>query len=359
MDPEEIYSEVLKEEQGKGSAAPVAEGRAKAARQRAVHGSPHPKEPKWWAGAQPHLDGGEAPAAEEPAAEEASPAEEAAPEPEVAPEPAAAPAAEAAAQPDAVAAQAEVSEPAPAAAPPAEPAPATQQVAAAAPAQPAAAAPAQAAPAPAPAPTGVTHGTPTGNRMRPEDGVATEAQLQGQQAMYDRRKLIDELVSSGVPTIAAADAGRRGSPGLALMYIVIVLLAVFVIVQNGGGGTESAGAESPVEGEAEGGGEGSEGGGEGGGLTVVAANVAFDTDTIELPAGEETQIPFINEDSLEHNISIYETQADGVAFSNALFEGEIIDGGEEITYDVPALEAGEKYFQCDVHPNMSGAVLVE
>ena len=198
--------------------------------------------------------------------------------------------------------------------------------------------------------------------MRPEDGVATEAQLQGQQAMYDRRKLIDELVSSGVPTVAASEAGRRGSPGLALMYIVIVLLAVFVIVQNGNGGTETAGAEAPAEGEAGGGeGEGSEaeGGGGGGALTVVAANISFDTDTIELPADEEAQIEFINEDSVEHNIAIYQNPDDGIAFTDPLFGGEIIEGGEEITYEIPALEAGEDYFQCDVHPNMNGVVLVE
>ena len=56
-DPEEIYQEVLAEEQGKGSSAPVAEGRAKAARQRAIEGSPHPKEAKWWPGSQPHFEG--------------------------------------------------------------------------------------------------------------------------------------------------------------------------------------------------------------------------------------------------------------------------------------------------------------
>src|SRR5918999_4287469 len=70
-DPEQIYQEVLAEEQQKGSSPPVAEGRAKAARQRAIEGSPHPKEPKWWPGAQPHFEGGDAPAATEEAAPEA------------------------------------------------------------------------------------------------------------------------------------------------------------------------------------------------------------------------------------------------------------------------------------------------
>ncbi|MGH2748274.1 MAG: hypothetical protein ACRDKB_10160, partial [Actinomycetota bacterium] len=102
MDPEAIYQEVLKEEQSKGSSAPVAEGRAKAARSRAEAGSPHPKDAKWWPGAQPHLeDGGAAPeeAAEEAAAPEepAAPEEAAVPEPEAAPEEA--PAAEAAPAP--------------------------------------------------------------------------------------------------------------------------------------------------------------------------------------------------------------------------------------------------------------------
>ncbi|HZA20193.1 MAG TPA: hypothetical protein VE889_04990, partial [Actinomycetota bacterium] len=71
MDPEQIYQEVLAEEQQKGSSAPVAEGRAKAARSRAEAGSPHPKEPKWWPGSQPHLEGGEAGGGEEAPAEEA------------------------------------------------------------------------------------------------------------------------------------------------------------------------------------------------------------------------------------------------------------------------------------------------
>ncbi|HEX2236383.1 MAG TPA: hypothetical protein VHK89_08920, partial [Actinomycetota bacterium] len=86
-DPEQIYQEVLQEEQQKGSATAVAEGRAKAARVRAQHGSPHPKEPRWWPGAQPHLEGdGAAPAAAEP--EPAAPEPEpAAPGPAPAPEP--------------------------------------------------------------------------------------------------------------------------------------------------------------------------------------------------------------------------------------------------------------------------------
>ncbi len=99
MDPEQIYQEVLQEEQQKGSAAPVAEARAKAARQRAVQSSPHPKEPRWWAGSQPHFEGGGG---------TAEPQEDAVPEevPEAAVEDAAPAQAPAAEVPDAAAAQA-------------------------------------------------------------------------------------------------------------------------------------------------------------------------------------------------------------------------------------------------------------
>lgn len=322
MDPEQIYSEVLAEEQAKGSAGPVAEGRAKAARQRAVHGSPTPKEPKWWPGSQPRWEGGEAASA--------APAEEAAVEEEVVEE---APVAEAAPEPAAP-------EPAPA---PAEPAPAP----AAAPA--AEAAPVAAAAATQAPPAGVTHGTPSGNRLRPEDGVASQAQFDGQQAMYERRKLIDELVSSGVPAIAAQEAMKPRAPFLAILYILIPLIAVAVLVSQK---DEAA----PAEGDH---GSAAEAPAEGGGITVAAANIAFDTDAITVAAGEDAAIHFVNDDSVEHNIAVYPDQESGVAKSDGIFTGDIIQGGQDIEYTVPAVDAGEYFFQCDVHPNMNGSYTAE
>ena len=334
-DPEQTYTEVLQEEQGKGSPSAVAEARAKAARVRAEHGSPHPKEPKWWPGSQPRWEGGngEAPAAEAPAEEvvEEAPAEEA-------------PAAEAPAAP------AE-----PVATPPAEPQDAPP--APAEPAQPAAAQPAAVAAAPAAAatatqlppeqrPAGVTHGTPAGNRLRPEDSVGTDAQFDAQKAVAERRRLIDELVATGVPVAAAAEPRRGGGFTLLLIYLLIVGAAIGFVVTNQeelGGGTEAAAAE----------GEGGEGGEGGGGLSISAEGVQFDTDTLELPAGEETELTFDNADTVEHNVSIFEEEGGA-----EIFKGEIIPGGQETTYQIPAIDKGEYYFQCDVHPAMNGTVTV-
>jgi plastocyanin len=330
-DPEAIYAEVLTEEQGKGVTPVVAEGRAKAARQRAHEGSPHPKEPKWWPGSQPHLEGGEAaPAAEvaevpdevveetpapEPVPQEAAPVAEAAPPPAAAaPEPAAAPAA--AAEPVAPAAVATV-----------------------------ASSPAQLPPELRP--QGVPPGTPTGNRLRPEDSVATETQLEGQQAVYQRKKLIEELVATGVPAVSVErEPVRTGGPFLVLAYIVIVALAIGFVVANRDDLAGGSGAPA-----AENGGGGSAGGG---GITVTASGVSFDTDTITLPADKEAQIHFVNDDTVQHNIGIYDKEG-----GKELFKGDIINGGQEVTYTIPPLAKGEYHFNCDVHPSMAGKVIVE
>jgi plastocyanin len=334
-DPEQIYQEVLTEEQQKGSSAPVAEGRAKAARQRAIEGSPHPKEPKWWPGAQPHLEGGDGQAP----AEEAAPVEEVE---EEAPAPVAAAPAEAPAAAPAEAPAATAPAEAPAATAPAEaPAASAPAQAPAAPATPTELAPEQ-------RPAGVSHGTAGGSRLRPEDAVSTETQFSAQEAVYQRRKMIDELVATGVPAATAYEASRnRTSPALLLVYLLIPVLAIgFLLGQR----DELAGSEGGGE-QQQGG-----GGGGGGGLTLTAQNIQFDTDSIELPANKEAELTFVNDDSssTQHNMSIYETPD---AEKN-LFEGQIVPGGQETTYSIPALEKGEYYFQCDVHPSMNGDVTV-
>ena len=327
-DAEQIYQEVLSEEQGKGVSPAVAEGRAKAARSRAEAGSPHPKEAKWWPGAQPHLEGNGA--APEAADEEAPAAEEAAPEEAPAEEPAATeaePAPETPTQEVAV----EAAEQTPVT--PAAPAQPAEQPAAAA-----------AAAVPEARPSGVTHGSSTGTRVRPEDAVTTEAQFQGQAAMYERRKLIDELIATGVPAAAAAETGERRSPLLALFYLLIPLLAIgIVLAQNGGGAAE---------------GEGNGGGAPrpDSGITISAANVAFDTDELTLPAGEEATVTLVNDDSVAHNFSIYTNEN----AEESLFQGQNVNGGAQIDYEIPSQEAGEYFFRCDLHPTaMVGTAIVE
>jgi plastocyanin len=94
-----------------------------------------------------------------------------------------------------------------------------------------------------------------------------------------------------------------------------------------------------------------------GGQTVVikisAQGIAFDTDTLEVPADTPFQIEFANNDAgIPHNVAIHEGSPTGPA----VWTGEIFNGVETRTYDVPALPAGTYGFVCTVHPNMTGAL---
>ena len=141
--------------------------------------------------------------------------------------------------------------------------------------------------------------------------------------------------------------GVRSAARLALAALLVVLLAAC----SGGGGAGSGGgdgASAPAT--------GGEGGGSEGGLTISANNLEFDTDTLTAPAGEAFTIEFTNGEAAPHNVAIYTDESR----SETLFRGDVISGPDNtVTYDVGELEAGEYYFQCDVHPEMNGTFVVE
>ncbi len=85
---------------------------------------------------------------------------------------------------------------------------------------------------------------------------------------------------------------------------------------------------------------------------IAAASLAFDTKELSVPAGEEFVLAFNNQEAQPHNVSILKAQGS----PEALFRGEIVTGPKEVDYQVTPIPAGEYYFQCDVHPNMSGTV---
>ncbi|MEX1171864.1 MAG: cupredoxin domain-containing protein [Chloroflexota bacterium] len=91
-------------------------------------------------------------------------------------------------------------------------------------------------------------------------------------------------------------------------------------------------------------------------VEISALNIAFDKSAITVPAGEPFQIVFANNDAgIPHNVAIHEGSPTGPA----VFTGEIFNGVETRTYDVPALAAGTYGFICTVHPNMVGTLTAE
>ena len=88
--------------------------------------------------------------------------------------------------------------------------------------------------------------------------------------------------------------------------------------------------------------------------TVTAVDMAFEPATITVTAGEAFTVALVNEDSMPHNIAIYTDSSKSEKF----FEGEMVTDGT-IVYELDALDAGEYFFDCSLHPAMTGTLVVE
>ncbi len=88
--------------------------------------------------------------------------------------------------------------------------------------------------------------------------------------------------------------------------------------------------------------------------TVTAVDMAFEPATVTVTADEAFTVALVNEDSMPHNIAIYTDSSR----SEKLFEGEMVTDGT-IVYELDALDAGEYFFDCSLHPAMTGTLIVE
>jgi plastocyanin len=91
--------------------------------------------------------------------------------------------------------------------------------------------------------------------------------------------------------------------------------------------------------------------------TVSASSaVKFDEPELVFAADQPITLTFDNNNAgVPHNVGIYDSPAKG----KELFKGDPVTGVATATYNVPALSAGTYYFQCDIHPNMHGDVIVK
>ncbi len=146
------------------------------------------------------------------------------------------------------------------------------------------------------------------------------------------------------------DLTRVHRAELAMVVAYPLLIGVVIaVIGIGEASTEAPGGESaPTEAPAA-----------AGDFQLSADGLAFDTDTIELAAGEQQTIAFDNQDSAEHNLSVYQDEEAGQSQKGALFAGDNIAAGDSTEYQVDPLPAGEYYFQCDIHPTMNGDVVAE
>jgi plastocyanin len=89
-------------------------------------------------------------------------------------------------------------------------------------------------------------------------------------------------------------------------------------------------------------------------IRIAARDLAFSTDTLSAPPDTPFQIAFDNQESAPHNIAIYRD----ASTAEKLFGSDPFGGPAVVVYDVPALASGSYFFRCDVHPDMSGELLV-
>jgi plastocyanin len=120
---------------------------------------------------------------------------------------------------------------------------------------------------------------------------------------------------------------------LSLGSVLLVLVAA--ACGPASGGTEAS--ASPVETD----------------VTITANQLAFDTATVTLQAGEARTMRLVNLENAPHNVAIYVDES----ASQSLFVGELINRGE-IVYQLPPLEPGTYFFRCDLHPEMKGSLVV-
>ena len=89
-------------------------------------------------------------------------------------------------------------------------------------------------------------------------------------------------------------------------------------------------------------------------VSVEAENSEFKKKEFELQADLPAEISFRNEDTVPHNVAIYRDPE----YSRDVFIGDILAGPITVDYRFTAPAAGEYFFRCDVHPNMTGKVKV-
>jgi plastocyanin len=140
---------------------------------------------------------------------------------------------------------------------------------------------------------------------------------------------------------------RRGGLVIGVLVGVLALAAAGCGGDDDGGGSASATTATPETTSAP---ETTAAGGGGGEneLKLAAANTAWDTDRLAMTAADQVSIEVTNADSIEHNFTFAEANAD-----------TDIEGGEDATVTFTAPAAGTYPFFCKYHPSaMKGTVTV-
>jgi plastocyanin len=90
--------------------------------------------------------------------------------------------------------------------------------------------------------------------------------------------------------------------------------------------------------------------------TTADAELSFDTDTLEAPAGTEVTVSYDNQSTVPHNIAFYEgdSRESPILGRTEVETGPVV---QEVTFTTPE-EPGNYLFVCEVHPEIMQGTLV-
>lgn len=130
----------------------------------------------------------------------------------------------------------------------------------------------------------------------------------------------------------------------------LILAAVAAIVLAAGCSSEDDGTVSAPTAAAEQG-EAAEA------LRIVGRNLRFDVEELTAASGAPFTIVFENEDrGIPHNLAVYRS---GPPAEDQIAATELENGPVSQTLEVPALEPGRYFYQCDAHTaTMTGTLTV-
>jgi plastocyanin len=158
-------------------------------------------------------------------------------------------------------------------------------------------------------------------------------------------------------------------PSRQLAFLAVLVIGAVVlqsgVFTNGSANGQAAGASGAPSAAASGNPQGSGGpaasgsgapggGGQAADVTVEAKGIAYTQTSWTGPANKPFTIAFSNQDpGTPHNIQIKDSSG------AVVFKGDIFNGVDTRTYQVPALPAGGYTFSCVVHPNMTGTATLQ
>ena len=135
---------------------------------------------------------------------------------------------------------------------------------------------------------------------------------------------------------------RRG------MVIGVLVGALALVAAGCGGGDDNGGGSASAATETTAAPATTGGGGGGTEIQLTASGTAWDKTSLDMTSGAEVRVEVTNQDSIEHNFTFAEANAD-----------QDVEGGEDATVTFTAPAAGSYEFFCKYHPSaMRGTVTV-